>query len=49
MLLRTASSQPDPSLRTLRGIVLGLLMAVVILLVVHDPRRAIRGDATDAG
>jgi hypothetical protein len=30
------------------GIVLGLSMAVGILLVVHDRRRAIRGNATDA-
>jgi hypothetical protein len=28
---------------------LGLLMALIILLVVRDRRRAIRGDAADAG
>jgi hypothetical protein len=36
-------------LATQAGIVLGLLMALGIVLVVHDRRRAIRGDATDAG
>lgn len=30
------------------GIVLGLLMALTILLVLHDRRRAIRGEPTDA-
>jgi hypothetical protein len=50
-----ADSQASPEhplarvLTTQAGIVLGLLMALVILLVVHDRRRALRGDATDAG
>jgi hypothetical protein len=36
-------------LATQAGIVLGLVMALGILLVVHDRRRALRGEATDAG
>jgi hypothetical protein len=50
-----ADSQASPEsplarvLATQSGIVLGLLMVVVILLVVHDRWRAIRGDATAAG
>jgi hypothetical protein len=50
-----ADSQASPEyplarvLSTEAGIVLGLLMALTILLVVHDRRHAIRSESTDAG
>ena len=49
-----ADSQASPEyplarvLSTEAGIVLGLLMVLTILLVLHDRRRAIRGESTDA-
>jgi crotonobetainyl-CoA:carnitine CoA-transferase CaiB-like acyl-CoA transferase len=39
---------PARVLATQAGIVVGLLMVLIVLLVLHDRRRAIRGDATDA-